>query len=107
MLPDGVELQVNDLALVKADRYPQRNYGDRVPVEGQLETPPILEDFPYKDYLARQGIHSMVRRAEVTRLAERQASPVLYHLFEFKRHATLAAPHMSAAVHITRRDSTV
>ncbi len=86
-LPGDAEVEVDGLALVKADRYPQRHYGDRVLVEGQLETPPVLEDFSYKDYLARQGIHSMVRRAEVTLLAEGQASPILYYLFEFKRHA--------------------
>jgi competence protein ComEC len=101
-LPSGAELTVDGLALVKADRYPARSYGDRVLVEGALETPPVLEDFSYRDYLARQGIHSMVRRADVTLLAEQQASPILYHLFEFKRRAqsTLAAilPEPQAAL---------
>ncbi|MFL7791749.1 MAG: ComEC/Rec2 family competence protein, partial [Anaerolineae bacterium] len=100
--PDGVELDVDGLVLVKADRYPRRSYGDRVLVEGVLETPPILEDFSYKDYLARQGIHSMMRRAEVELLAERQASPILYALFQLKRHAqsTIAAilPEPQAAL---------
>jgi competence protein ComEC len=86
-LPDGAELEVEGLALVKADRYPERHYGDRVRVEGVLETPPVLEDFSYKDYLARQGIHSMIRRAQVELLAENQANPLAYHLFAFKRHA--------------------
>jgi len=101
-LPGGAEVTVDGLALVKADRYPQRRYGDRVLVEGALETPPVLEDFSYRDYLARQGIHSLIRRADVTLLAERQASPILYHLFEFKRRAqsTLAAilPEPQAAL---------
>jgi competence protein ComEC len=101
-LPDGAELEVEGLALVKADRYPERHYGDRILIEGALETPPVLEVFSYRDYLARQGIHSLVRRAEVTLLAERQASPILYHLFEFKRHAqsTIAAilPEPQAAL---------
>jgi competence protein ComEC len=86
-LPDGVELKVHGEALVKVDRYPQRHYGDRVRVTGMLETPPILEDFSYKDYLARQGVHSMVGRAGIVLLAERQANPVLYYLFCVKRHA--------------------
>jgi competence protein ComEC len=101
-LPGGAELEVNGLALVNADRYPARSYGDRVLVEGALETPPVLEDFSYKDYLARQGIHSLVRRAEVTLLAERQASPILHALFAFKQHAqsTIAAilPEPQAAL---------
>ncbi|MFQ6102304.1 MAG: ComEC/Rec2 family competence protein, partial [Anaerolineae bacterium] len=86
-LPDGTALEVEGLALVKADRYPQRRYGDRVQVMGLLETPPVFEGFSYRDYLARQGIHSLIRRAEVTLLAENQASPLLYYLYSFERHA--------------------
>ncbi|MEJ2601095.1 MAG: DUF4131 domain-containing protein [Anaerolineales bacterium] len=31
-------------------------YGDLVQVQGRLETPPVLEDFSYRDYLSRQGV---------------------------------------------------
>jgi competence protein ComEC len=86
-LPDGTERESEGLALVKADRYPLRRYGDRVRVEGLLETPPVFEEFSYREYLARQGIHSLIRRAQVTLLAENQASPLRYHLFAFKRYA--------------------
>ncbi len=86
-LPDGTELQVEGLVLVKADRHPQRDYGDRVQVKGLLETPPVFEEFSYQEYLARQNIHSLISRAEVTLLAENQANPFLYHLFTFKRCA--------------------
>jgi competence protein ComEC len=86
-LPEGAELEVEGLVLVKADRYPQRRYGDRVRVEGVLETPPVFEEFSYREYLARQGVHSLVQRAHVTLLAENQANPLLYHLFAFKRYA--------------------
>jgi competence protein ComEC len=84
---DGVELEVEGLVLVKADRYPEYHYGDRVRVEGLLEAPPVFEGFSYRDYLARQGIHSLVRHAQVTLLAENQASPILYHLFALKQRA--------------------
>jgi len=57
-LPDGTELEVEGLALVKADRYPQRRYGDRVQVEGRLETPSTFEEFSYREYLARQSIQA-------------------------------------------------
>ena len=86
-LPDGSELDVDGLVLVKTDRYPQRHYGDRVRVEGRLEEPPVFEEFSYREYLARQGIHSLIRRAQITPLAENQAIPLLYYLFTFKRHA--------------------
>jgi len=84
---DGLELDVDGLVLVKAGRYPQRHYGDRVRVEGLLETPPVFEEFSYQEYLARQGIHSLIQRAQVTPLAENQANPLLYYLFIFKRYA--------------------
>jgi competence protein ComEC len=86
-LPDGTELEVEGVALVQVERYPQRRYGDRVRVEGSLETPPVLEGFSYREYLARQGIHSLVHRAQVTLLAGGQANPLLYRLFAFKRYA--------------------
>jgi competence protein ComEC len=86
-LSDGVEREIEGLALVKAGRYPPRRYGDHVRVEGLLETPPVFEGFSYRDYLARQGIHSLIRRAQVTLLAENQANPLRYYLFAFKRYA--------------------
>ncbi len=101
-LPDGTEHEVEGLALVRTDRYPERHYGDRVQVAGRLETPPVFETFSYRDYLARQGIHSLVRNAEVTLLAEQQANPILYALCAFKRQAraTIAAilPEPQAAL---------
>jgi len=86
-LPDGTDREVEGLALLKADPYPRRRYGDRVRIEGMLETPPTFEGFSYRDYLARQGIHSLVRHAEVVLLAEKQANPLLHLIFTFKRYA--------------------
>jgi competence protein ComEC len=86
-LPDGAEVEVEGLVLVKADRYPQRHYGDRVRIEGLLETPPVFEEFSYQEYLARQDIYSLIQRAQITLLAENQANPLRYYLFAFKRYA--------------------
>ncbi len=92
-LPDDTLREIDGLVLVKANRYPRRSYGDRVRIDGLLETPPILDDFSYRDYLARQGIHSLIRYAQVTLLAENQANPLLRRIFAFKRYAqsTIAA----------------
>ena len=35
-------------------------YGDRVLLEGRLETPPEDEEFSYREYLARQGVYSLM-----------------------------------------------
>jgi competence protein ComEC len=98
ILSDGSEpIAVNGLALVYAPRFSETRlaetgqaewrYGDRVRVTGSLETPPVFDDFSYRDYLARFGIYSQVRRAQVVFLAERQGQPVYQIIFDFKARA--------------------
>ena len=84
---------VEDLALVRVPRYPEYRYGDRLEVSGLLETPPEFEDFSYKDYLARQGIYSLMQRARVTLLSRDGGSPLWRMLYAFKSraHQTIAA----------------
>ena len=50
--------QVSGTALLFVPRYPTYDYGDMLLVAGELQTPPQLDDFDYKDYLAHQGIYS-------------------------------------------------
>lgn len=78
---------VGGLVLVRVPRYPEYGYGDRLEVAGMLVTPPEFEDFSYKDYLARQGIHSMVRRAQVTLLEGNGGSLFWRTLYGFKARA--------------------
>ena len=54
---DGQERDVKGIVLVRAPRYPEYDYGDELEIEGLLEIPPELEDFSYREYLARQGIY--------------------------------------------------
>jgi competence protein ComEC len=74
-------LVVRGTVQVQAPRYPEIRYGDRVHVAGLLETPPDLESFSYRDYLAKQGIYSLLRRAQVQVLAHKAASPFLAALY--------------------------
>ena len=57
------------LLLVQAPRFPPFAYGDLLRVRGEPESPPVLEDFDYRAYLARKGIHSLMRRPRIERLA--------------------------------------
>ena len=92
---------VEGLVLVRAPRYPEYAYGDRLAVTGNLETPPIFEDFSYKDYLARSGIHSLIRRSQIELVETGQGQPFWLTLFAFKAHASetinriLAEPYAS------------
>jgi competence protein ComEC len=90
---------VEGLLLVRAPRYPAYHYGDRLTVTGKLETPPEFEDFSYKDYLARFGIHSMIRRPHLALLDSGQGHPFWAAMYTFKGRAAasinriLAEPH--------------
>ncbi|HIC88074.1 MAG TPA: DNA internalization-related competence protein ComEC/Rec2 [Anaerolineae bacterium] len=76
--------QVDGLVLVQTRRFSgEYRYGDRVRASGRLQTPPVFEDFSYRDYLARKGVHSLMRRAQAERLATGQGNPVWAMLYGF------------------------
>ena len=47
--------------LVYSRRFPTRQYGDRLILKGKLETPSNGLGFDYKGYLAKSGIHYVMR----------------------------------------------
>lgn len=99
---DGTTYPVEGLLLVRANRFPEVPYGARVGVNGRLETPPEGEQFSYKAYLARQGVHSFVAQGRVRVLAEGQGSPALHAILALKAQAqatiNLLIPEPEAAL---------
>ncbi len=93
---------VTGLVLVQTGRYPALSYGDELRVEGKLQTPPEYEDFSYREYLARHGIHSMVRHGQVTLLSQGHGDPFHRVLYSLRGHlqATIARlfPEPSASL---------
>ena len=77
----GQERTVSGDLLVQAERFPAYAYGDRVRVAGYLQTPPRLDDFDYRAYLARQGIYSLMRRAQIELVAHDQGTPFWTFLY--------------------------
>jgi len=57
--------EISGTALLFVPRYPTYSYGDVLLVTGKLETPPQLNEFDYKDYLAHQGIYSTMLYPEI------------------------------------------
>ncbi len=53
---ESVFQRVDGLILARVPPLDGWRYGDRVRLEGKLETPPAGETFSYRDYLSRQGI---------------------------------------------------
>jgi len=60
------DLPAHGLLLVRVPALVTYEYGQRVRVRGDLKTPPENEEFSYRDYLARSGIHSYMSIADVT-----------------------------------------
>lgn len=80
-------LPTEGLVLVQAPRYGDYKYGDRVVVTGQILTPPEFDDFSYRDYLARRGIHAMIPDADVTLVERDQGQPWYALMYDLKGRA--------------------
>ncbi|MBW7884526.1 MAG: DNA internalization-related competence protein ComEC/Rec2 [Caldilineaceae bacterium] len=60
-------------------------YGQPVRVTGRLVTPPALDSFSYRAYLARKGIHSLLYGASIEPLpGPLQGNPLLHALYAIR-----------------------
>ncbi|MEN6478954.1 MAG: DNA internalization-related competence protein ComEC/Rec2 [Anaerolineales bacterium] len=73
---EGV-LPVGGKLLTALPRYANVHYGTRLAISGRLETPPILADFDYREYLLARGIRSLSRRPSWSILPGQAGSPLL------------------------------
>jgi competence protein ComEC len=71
--------------LVTTGRYPEYRYGDELKITGKLKAPAEdIEGFNYKEYLAKDGIFSVMDWPKIELVAENQGNPVYKYLFAFK-----------------------
>ncbi len=68
--------------LLSAQPWTDWKYGDLLEVTGKLETPPVLDDFDYRDYLLRRGIVSTISHPKVTILSHDNGSAWRAHLID-------------------------
>ncbi|MBV6393326.1 MAG: hypothetical protein KPEEDBHJ_02566 [Anaerolineales bacterium] len=80
---DG-DLPASGQILVRVLPNETYEYGERIRLRGELKTPPENEEFSYRDYLARQGIHSYMTKAETTRLPGNDGVPVYRLIYSLK-----------------------
>ena len=73
--------------LVWVPVFSDYRYGDRIIASGLLVTPPRWEDFSYRDYLARQGVFSIMRRARVRLLERGRGNPFWHTLYALRKKA--------------------
>jgi len=81
------DLPVEGELLVRVFPNETYQYGERIRIRGKLATPPENEEFSYRDYLARQGVHSYMSQTEVTRLPGEGGNPVKKAIYALKDRA--------------------
>ncbi len=83
----GTDLQVDGLLLARVDSNDEYHYGQVIRLRGNLESPPEGEDFSYREYLARENVHSMMSSADVTILPGEKGNPFMAGMFALKTRA--------------------
>lgn len=59
-------------------------YGDVLELTGKLETPPQFDRFDYREYLARQGVHSIIRYPKTAVVERDRGAPVLAEVYRWR-----------------------
>ena len=67
---------------------PHVRYGDRLTLTGAIESPPVFDDFDYREHLARQGVGAVARFPSLALVAEGDGSPLLQRVYTLR--ATLS-----------------
>ncbi len=80
-------LVTNGVVLVETPRTEQINYGDRIRATGILITPAEYDTFSYADFLAREGVFSIMRFAAIEVTDHNQANPIYAALLNAKATA--------------------
>lgn len=75
------------LVLVSAPPDVDWHYGDRLRIEGPLQTPPDFEEFSYRETLAHQHIYSLVPARNVLRLGAGAGNPVMAMIYALRARA--------------------
>ena len=75
-------------AMARERPAPHVRYGDRLTLTGGVESPPVFDDFDYREYLARQGVGAVARFPSLSLLAEGEGNPLLERVYAVR--ATLS-----------------
>ncbi len=85
---DGrVSVPVEGTALLRLPAGRDYQYGDRLVIWGGPEEPPDESDFSYKDYLARQGIHTYLAYPAVRQIGSGAGSPLMAGIYRLRENA--------------------
>jgi competence protein ComEC len=95
--------QVAGKVNVTAQRTARLRYGQALTVTGRLVEPAVFKDFSYKDYLAIDGVNSIMYGAQVKDLGGEHGNPLLTQLYVLRTRGealidrSLAEPYAALA----------
>ncbi len=75
---------VHGKLLVKAKRYPEYSYGDKIKIQAKLVSPPTFDTFSYSDLLAKDDIYVVAYNPKIYLLAHAQGEPFWALVFGIK-----------------------
>lgn len=75
----GIPKEVYGKVMVKADRYPERAYGDYLDIACRLQTPPVFEKFSYAALLAKDDIFSFCTRPAIKKVSAADGEREMLH----------------------------
>lgn len=78
-------------AIARQRQPPYFRYGDRLQVSGRVQAPPMLSDFDYAAYLARQGVGGVMYAQRIDLLDEGGGSPFYRHLYGLRHRLAASA----------------
>jgi competence protein ComEC len=84
---EGKEISVKGDFIALVPLLSDYRYGDLVEASGELETPPVWEDFSYRDYLARKGVFSILKKPQVRVLGRGRGNPLKHFLLSLRERA--------------------
>jgi competence protein ComEC len=80
-------------ALLQLPRETDVRYGDQLQILGEPTTPPDFDDFSYREFLARQDVHSIIRSYGAVKILARDQGDVFFTFIYALRSHALATIH--------------
>jgi competence protein ComEC len=94
---EAAPIPVSGLVLATVPRYSTERlaqtgsadyaYGDRLRLTGVLQAPPVFDGFSYRDYLAGQGVHALLRGGRVAFLGAGEGQAFWRGVYALKARA--------------------
>lgn len=82
---EGYFLPTEGKILLNAGTYPEYRYGDKLKISGKLKNPEQdIDGFNYKNYLAKDGIYSIMDFPKIESTGENSGNAIVKFLLSFK-----------------------